>query len=183
MQRFNILLFLLVVSFAPVMQAQTPAPKPDPELKKLHVWVGHWTYEGEYKAGPLGPGGKFTGEYTGQMILGGFFYQDQEIEKGSMGETRNLGMYAYDPVNKNFAFNSYQNDGSTYSGTLTISGNTWTWAGKLVVAGKQYLFKDAFTLAPDLMSGTGKAEISVDGNTWTPFFEAKITKAKPAPKK
>ena len=53
MQRISILLFLLVFCSATAMQAQAPAPKPDPEVKKLHVWVGHWTYEGEYKPGPL----------------------------------------------------------------------------------------------------------------------------------
>jgi hypothetical protein len=48
--------------FAVSLWAQTTVPKPDPELKKLGVIVGHWTYEGEYKAGPLGPGGKAKGE-------------------------------------------------------------------------------------------------------------------------
>ena len=42
---------------------QAPAPQPDPEVKKLQVLVGHWTFKGEYKAGPLGPGGKVAGEY------------------------------------------------------------------------------------------------------------------------
>jgi hypothetical protein len=82
MQRFHILLFLLVACFATAMQAQSQAPKPDPEMKKLHVFVGHWTYEGEATPGPLGPGGKFAGEYDGQMILGGFFYQGRWTEKG-----------------------------------------------------------------------------------------------------
>ena len=181
MKRTVIAVGLMSLLFAVAAQAQ--APKPDPELKKLQVLAGHWTYEGEYKAGPLGPGSKITGEYTGQMILGGFFYQEQEIEKGPTGETRTISIYAYDPVNKNFAFNSYQSDGSTYSGAVTINGNKWTWAGKLVVAGKQYLFKAPYTLAPDLMSATMNVEISVDGKTWTPFFEAKWTKTKPAPKK
>jgi hypothetical protein len=63
------------------------------------------------------------------------------------------------------------------------SGNTWTHAGKFVVAGKQYLFKDTFALAPDLMSAMAKAEISTDGNTWTPWFEGKYTKVKPVAKK
>jgi hypothetical protein len=45
MQRFHILLLLLFACFATAIQAQTPAtaPKPNPELKKLAVLVGHWT--------------------------------------------------------------------------------------------------------------------------------------------
>jgi hypothetical protein len=74
MTRITVLLFALVVCFATAAQAQTQAPKPDPALKKLAVRVGHWTYEGENNPGPLGLGGKYTGEATCQMILGGFFF-------------------------------------------------------------------------------------------------------------
>jgi len=77
MKRISVLLFLLVFCSATAMQAQAPAPKPDAEVKKLHAVVGHWTFEGEAKPGPLGPGGKFTGESNCQMILGGFFFQCQ----------------------------------------------------------------------------------------------------------
>ena len=183
MQRINILLFLLVLCSATAMQAQTPAPKPDPELQKLHVWVGHWTSEMELKAGPWGPGGKITGEYTGQMILGGFFYQGRWTQKGALGEGRGLEIEGYDPVNKNFVSSWYESDGSTFSGVLTVSKNTYAWAGKLVLAGKPYQVKDTFVLAPDLMSATVQSEVSVDGKTWTPFTEGKYTKTKPAPKK
>jgi len=57
MRRFVVLFLLLMPGFFSVVQAQTPAaaPKPDPALKKLSVLVGHWTYEEEWKAGPLGP--------------------------------------------------------------------------------------------------------------------------------
>jgi hypothetical protein len=117
------------------------------------------------------------------MILGGFFLQGQETEKGPAGEMRALGIEAYDPVNKNFASNWYESDGTRFSGTLTVSGNTFTWEGKSVVAGKQYLMKEPFVVAPDLMSATMKTQVSVDGKTWTPFAESRYTKVKPAPKK
>jgi hypothetical protein len=165
------------------MQAQTAAPKPDPALRKLHVLVGHWTYEGEYKPGPLGPGGKVTGEYAAQMILGGFFLQGRYTEKGATGEARFLEIDGYDAANKNLTFHLYADDGSTFSGVLTASGNTFTWTGKLVTGGKQYQIKEPFVCAGDFMSGTQRGEVSADGKTWTPFFEAKYTKAKPAAKK
>jgi hypothetical protein len=165
------------------MQAQAPAPKPDPELKKLSVAVGHWTYQGEAKPGPLGPGGKLTGEYTSEMILGGFFLQEQFTTKGPAGERRTLALIGYDPVNKNFSGESYSDLGGRNSAVLTITGNTWNFAGKVVAAGKQYQFKGTYVLAPDLVSGTYKTEISADGKTWTPVSESKWTKAKPAPKK
>jgi len=183
MQRISVQLFVLFFCFATAMQAQAPTPKPDPEVKKLHVSLGHWTYEGEYKPGPLGPGGKFAGEDDGQMILGGFFFQARWTEKGPTGEGRGLELDGYDPVNKNFSSELYFDDGSRFSGVLTVAGNTFTYEGKMVMAGKQYQFKGTFVLAPDLASGTYKTEISLDGKTWTTSGESKWTKAKPAPKK
>lgn len=68
-QRIIALLFLLVFCLAGAMLAEVQPPKPDAELKKLNADSGHWTYEGEAKPGPLAPGGKFSGEFDGQMIL------------------------------------------------------------------------------------------------------------------
>ncbi|HEX8882103.1 MAG TPA: DUF1579 family protein [Candidatus Acidoferrum sp.] len=185
MQRIKILLFLLIVSVSTALQAQSPtsAPKPDPELKKLRPLVGHWTYEEEWKAGPLGPGGKMTGVYDAHMILSGFFLHAEQTEKGAMGEIRNLEIDAYDPVNKNFTSEMYLSDGTKSSFTITVSGNTITWAGTLTFAGKQYQFKEPMVFAPDFMSATAKAELSADGKTWTPAWEGKWRKAKPAAKK
>jgi len=51
MKRISTLLFLLVVCFAAAMQAQAPAPKPGPEVKKWGIWAGDWTMVGTAKAG------------------------------------------------------------------------------------------------------------------------------------
>jgi hypothetical protein len=117
------------------------------------------------------------------MILGGFFLQARTTEKGPAGEARGLEIDGYDPVNKNFSCQYYADDGSIFSGVITVSGNTYTWAGKWVIAGKQYQYKGTFTLAADLASASYKVEISADGKTWTPFLEDTYTKAKPAAKK
>ena len=182
-KRISMLLFLSVFCFTTAMQAQAPAPKPDPALKKLSVLVGRWTYEGEFQASPLGPAGKVTGERTYQIILGGFFFQGRWTQKGPAGETQALEITGYDPVNKNLSSEFYFGDGGRASAVLTISGNAWTWAGKGVIGGKQMSFKETFVLAADLMSMTDKGEISTDGKTWTPLFERTHTKVKPAAKK
>jgi len=181
-RRITILLFLSVFCFAAAMQAQAQAPKPDPALKKLSVFLGHWTYEGESKPGPLGPGGKYTGEYTARMILGGFFCQARWAEKGPSGETRSLEIVGYDPVNKNLVSNGYEDGGGTWSGVINVSGSGLTYTGKYFLAGKQYLTRVSETYAADLMSMTRKLETSVDGTTWTPQ-EDKWTKVPPAAKK
>ena len=185
MQRIAILCLLLMVVFVCAVQAQAPvaAPKPDPELKKLAVWVGHWTFEGEMKAGPLGPAGKVALEYTGRMTLDGFFYQGRWTGKGAWGEMRGFQIDGYDPVKKNFVSHWYQNDGNTFTGELTVTERTYTWTGEFVLGGKPYHFKDSFTFAPDFKSAAVRSEISLDGKTWTPFTEGKYTKTEPAPKK
>jgi len=183
MKRTIALLFLSMFCLATAMQAQAQAPKPDPELKKLHVWVGRWTLEGEFKPGPLGPGGKWTGEDNCRMILGGFFYQCQLSGKVAEADMRILAISVYDPANKNFPSGFYFGDGGRFSGVLTNTGNTWAYAGQLATAGKQYQYKGTFVLAPDLASATHKAEISSDGQTWAPWAEAKFTKVQPAAKK
>ena len=137
MQRISVLLLLLVAYYLTAMRAQAPAPapKPDPALKKLSVYLGHWTCEDESKAGPLGPGGKGTSEASFQMILGGFFQQVRGKDNGPTGG-QSLQIAGYDPVNKNFPFSGYTNDGTTWSGVFSFSGNTMTAAGK-AVAGRE----------------------------------------------
>jgi hypothetical protein len=169
MQRISLLFSLLVVCFLTAVQAQTTAPKPDPALEKLHVWVGHWTYEGEYQPGPLGPGGKVAGEYDGEMILGGFAFQGRWAEKGPAGETRGLEIYGYDPLNKNYPFSIYMDNGGIYSGAMSISENTFTLPGKFLAAGKVYEARITIINAADGMSLTLKGEISADGKTWATF--------------
>jgi Protein of unknown function (DUF1579) len=183
MTRISVLLFLLILCFATAMQAQAPAPKPGPEVKKLHAYLGHWTYEGEAKPGPGCLGGKFTGQMTCQMILGGFFLRCRFTEKEPDGDFRFFAIEGYDPVNKNFTHDGYAEDGSKGSSVLTMSGNKWTHAGRWVSEGKQYHYKGTFTFAPDLASGTFKDELSLDGKSWTTCEESKYTKVKPPARK
>ena len=179
---FLVGLTVLVFTVSTWAQTQAQAPKPDPELKKLGIMVGHWKYEGEYKAGPGGPNGKAHGEEFVQWILGGFFLQDLEIETGALGDARMALHYAYDPVKKHFVACGLMSDGGPASGIATVSGNTINWEGNVVLEGKEYSMRNVYVVAADMMSMTQKVEVSADGKTWTPFFEALFTKVKPAPK-
>ena len=186
MRRLVVLFLLLMVAFVSVVQAQTPAtaPKPDPEIKKLQVLVGHWTYEGEHKPGPLGPGGKVSGEYTGQWRVGGFILEGSMVEKSGVGTTRILEIDEYTPMDKTIHWTNWASNGGRTTGTITMTGNTITWDGKFTVNGKEYRVREPYVLSADNMSATGKADISADdGKTWTPWIEATFTKTKPAAKK
>ena len=181
MKRTAFLVGLVVLAFAGSVWAQAQSPKPDPALKRFDFVVGHWTYEGEYKAGPLGPGYRFTGELTCKRILGGFFFQNQVTEKGPMGVSHVMEIFGYDRENKNYFSNEYHNDGTTMSGIYVFDGNTFVYTGALVAGGKPIMLKMTMTIAADFMGITGKGEISTDGNTWAPWEELKLTKTKPAP--
>jgi hypothetical protein len=184
MKRFAFAVGLILLVFAVSIWAQTTAPKPDPEIKKFDVFLGHWTYTGEYKAGPLGPANKVTGEMATERILGGFFVQNQYTEKGPMGESHALEIIGYDPANKIYPSTAYGDDGASVLGAYVLDGNIFNYSGKLIFGGKQYQYRVTEVFAADLMSFMQKAEISADGNTWTPFFEANIQRVpKPAPKK
>jgi len=181
MQRISLLLLALVVCSATALQAQ--APKPDPELRKLHAWLGHWTYAVEYNPGPLGPAGKHTGEQTVRMTLGGFFLETRVVEKTPAGEGEELEIIGYDPVNKNFTLSLYEKGGDTYSGTFTVTTNRVAWTVQSAVAAKSYQIRGTDIYAADWMSFTRKAEVSTDGKTWTPSYEKRFTKVQPAPKR
>jgi hypothetical protein len=115
------------------------------------------------------------------MTLGGFFLEMRWKEKGPGGEMQGFEIDAYNPVNRKFTYNAYLDRGGMEAGVFTFSGSTWSWSGKNVAGGRDYLTRGTGTISAD--SITMKAEISADGKTWTPFYKQTLTKAKPAPKK
>jgi Protein of unknown function (DUF1579) len=183
MKRIAIAVALVALLLTVASQAQTPVPKPGPEQKKLHVWNGDWTYEGETMATPLGPADKFTGKQTAKMTAGGFV-QEWRWEENHPGVLLNgIQLTAYDPVNKNYVFNNYGSNGWMQSGTGTVTGNVWDWSGSIILGSKQYKMRAKDVLSTDLMSDTFTVDISTDGNTWTPLMVIHISKVKAAPKK
>ena len=182
MKRTLIAVALAMLLVAVAVQAQAPAPKPGPEQKKLELWVGDWTYEGEYHATPYGPAGKCTGKQTVRPILGGHFVEFRSEEKGAAGNIQYHEIDGYDPVAKNYTWNGFDSNGCSQAVTYTFAGNTVTYSGTQIIGAKQYKIRGTIVFAPDLMSDVAKNEISVDGQTWTPIFEGKFTKVKSSPK-
>ena len=186
MRTYVVVCFLVIAGFGSAIYAQTPAtaPKPDPELKKLETWVGRWTYEQEYKPGPLGPGDKVTGEMKWNVILGGFFGQGWFTEKGANGVSHNLEIDGYDTLSKKSTFTMFYDSGTTASGTYSFSSaKEWSFEGKLCAGGKEYPLRGKGVFAPDMKSFTFSGEISTDGKTWAPWWDGKYTKSEPAAKK
>jgi hypothetical protein len=168
---------------ARAQQANQPA-KPDPALKKLIVYVGAWSYEGAYRAGPLGPAGKYRGKASGEMILRGSFLEWRwDDEPGSAAASRGFEIIAYDATTRQYPSSLFGDDGAFGSATCVFAGRTATVSAKLVVAGKAVRVRTTQAFAPDLTSFSQKTEISVDGKSWIPFSDARFTKVKAAANK
>jgi len=178
MKRITVFIGIAMLLIAVALQAQAPAPKPGPEHKKLDIWVGDWTYEGENHATPLGPAGKFSGKNSARPILGGFFIEFRGEEKGPSGSIQWVEVDGYNPLNKKFVWNSFSSDGSVQNFTYTIEGAAVPFSGKQFTGGKLYDIRGTITFAPDFMSTAAKFEMSVDGKEWIPLSESKATKVK-----
>ena len=167
----------LVSMCATVVGAQKPEmPKPGPEHQRLGAFVGNWTFEGDMKPGPMGPGGKMTGTDRIEWTPGNFFIQRSYQGKSPMGEVQGIEIFAYDAMKKVYTFNSFDNTGMMGSGTMTVKGNTWTTAGTATMG--TTTMRDRCTLEFNAGGSTltVKCEVSTDGKAWTPTFEGKATK-------
>jgi len=172
---------IVVACFAGVVFAQQPnqPPKPGPELQKLQLWVGEWTYEGESPTTFLGPGEKFTGRMTGRFILNGFGLETVDDEQSPSGEIQTVEVDTYDPVTQNYTYISVSSDGSFSQGSVTMSG---TWEGSSMANGKRYKERGTNAVAPDGMGFTRSGEVSEDGKTWVPWFTYHATKVQDSEK-
>jgi len=154
--------------------AQTEAPKPVPEHKKLAVFVGTWTLTGDMKPGPMGPGGKMTEDQKCEWMEGGFYvvcHSDYKMEK--MGNGTGISVLGYSPDEKAYTYREFVNDGEFVDSRGTLDGNTWTWNNK-DITGRQ---NGRFTMK--MTSSTSydfTFEISQDGTKWTTVMEGKATK-------
>src|SRR5262245_1804071 len=129
MKRTMVALATLMTCAVLVLAQTTQTPKPGPEHQKLAAFVGGWTFEGEIKPGPMGPGGKITGTDKVQWLPGGFFLERRSDGKGPAGEVKGLEIMGYDSAKKVYTYNFYDSMGTTGSGTMTVSGDTWNTTG------------------------------------------------------
>ena len=178
MRRLAVVVAVLSMQVGAVIAQKPEVPKPGPEHQRLAAFVGNWTFEGEMKPGPMGPGGKMTGTDRIDWVPGNFFIQRLYQGKSPIGEMQGLEILGYDAARKVYTFNSFDNMGMRGSGTLTVKGNTWTSTGTATMG--TTVMHDRCTL--DFGAGattlTIKCDMSTDGKTWAPTFEGKATKTK-----
>jgi hypothetical protein len=170
----------LLIALASIFcgQSKPQMSKPSPEYQRLRYFVGNWQIEWETKPGPMGPGGKVTVTDHNEM-LGEFFVVFHREGRGSTGSGKEIGILGYDPEQKVYTYENFDNDGDVGRATATISGDTWVLLAPAVAACQQAAnkFKERFTLKEvSPTSYTFINEISIDGGPWTRIEEGKATK-------
>jgi hypothetical protein len=164
--------------FACAVLAQgPPMPKPQPEHQKLHYLVGEWKSEGEMKASPFGPAGKFTSTDHNQM-LGDFYLIMHSDGSGPMGPIKEVAVIGYDVKAKEYTYNGYSSLGEHDTSNGSISGSTWTWLSpEQEMGGKKvkgrFIMKE---VSPTAYTYT--FDTSTDGGTWARVMEGKASKVK-----
>ena len=178
MRRTTLCVALLTMSVAG-LAGQAPAPpKPGPEHQRLGAFVGNWTFVGEMKAGPMGPGGKMTGSDRIQWIANNFAVERRFDGKGPMGTISGLEIITYDTTKKIHSFSYVDSTGAIGSGTATISGSTWTFNGMASTGGQTLHDRCRLTFGTGNTTLKIACEASQDGKKWAPSFDGTATKAK-----
>ena len=180
MKRAAAAILLTVCILASVTLAQPPQqpPKPGPEHKWMDQVVGRWIGEGDVKASPFGPAGKFTYTEDVEWAPGGFFLVMYWEWKGPGGQAKGATVMGYNAEEKVYFSRTFDFTGGGASSIKKgpVEGDTWTgtspefkWDGKLMKT--RYVSK---RLSPT--SHSFKMEYSTEGGPWSTFMEGKATK-------
>lgn len=173
--RFTFPLCLTVLLGVGIALSAHARLQPAPELKKLNYFAGTWDAQGEIKAGPLSPGGKFTDTNRVAWMEGGFFLVTHSTFSGAMGQGTETAYMGYDGDTKMYTYDSFNSLGEADHAQGRLDGDTWTWLSETTM-GPQTV-KGRLTMK--VVSPTAykfKFETSPDGVTWTTLLEGHDTK-------
>ena len=157
--------------------AQMEMSKPGPEAKKLDMFVGSWTLDGDMKATSMGPGGKMTETEKCEWMEGGFFVVCHADFKGSMGSGSGITVMGYSTEDKIYNYREFNSWGEFTDSKGAVDGDTWTWTNDEKMG--NMTMKGRFTMK--ITSSTSynfTYEMSEDGTKWTSVLEGKATKGK-----
>ena len=168
---------LVTLAFAEPNKTPQASNLSSQAMDKLQVWCGDWNYEGIIHATPVGLEAKFTGKMVGRSVFNGFAVECNYAEKGPAGESSYVEYCWYDSVAKNFAYVYLGND-YIEQGPFKFDGKICAWEARCVTGGKTFTMRGKETVGADQQTLSRTAEISMDGKTWLPFLEMKLTRAK-----
>jgi hypothetical protein len=165
------LLILASVSFA-----QMEMPKPGPEHKKLDMFAGVWTLEGDIKPGPMGPGGHVTENEKCEWMEGQFFLICHTDFKTPMGNGSGLSMMGYSSDEKSYTYREFNSWGEFVDSKGSVDGNSYVWTNDEKMG--DVTMKGRFTMkitSPTTYDFT--FETSKDGRQWITVMDGKAKKS------
>src|SRR5271157_2483348 len=176
MKTLGIILTAVLMSAA--ASAQTPPPKPGPELKKLDVFAGTWSLDGTMKPGMMGPGGTMTESEKCEWMQGGFYLIcKSDYKSEAMGNGTGIAAMGYSTDDKAYTYREFNSMGEFEDARGTIDGDTWTWTSDEKMGGMT--MKGRFTMKNvTATSYTCMYEMSQDGTKWNLVMDGKATKSK-----
>jgi hypothetical protein len=159
--------------------AQAPAaPKPGPEHEALKYFAGKWTTEGEMKASPMMPGGKFSSSDNCELFSGGFYVVCHSTGKNPAGPMHGLGILGYDLMKKTYTYYGIGNQMPAADVSEgKHEGDSWVYTG-VMDDGTGKKIQGRYTmsnLTPNAYMS--KYEVAPEGSSeWTMIMEGKSTR-------
>jgi ketosteroid isomerase-like protein len=158
------------------IMAGVPKPDASPEIKRLASLIGSWKGEEEFKASPMGPGGKGAFTMDCQWFSGGFQVICRSEGTTPAGPMQGLAVYGYDAEAKTYTVYGMDNTGFGGLGKGSVQGKTWTYSFDFKVGGKPMKARSTVVeVSPAEV--TLKEEFSA-GGPWALLGEGKATKVK-----
>src|SRR5580658_917646 len=158
-----------------VATAQTEPPKPGPELKKLDVFVGSWSLDGNMKPGAMGPGGTMTESEKCEWMEGNFYLVCHSDYKSSMGNGVGLSVMGYSTDDKAYTYREFNSFGEFDDSKGSLDGDTWTWTSDEKMGAMT--MKGRFTMKiTSASSYSFTFDMSQDGTKWSTVMEGKASK-------
>jgi len=169
------MIFLTALLWEAVAVGQMQPPKPGPELKKLEVFAGTWTLDGNMKPGEMGPGGAMTENEKCEWMEGGFYLVCHSDYKSSMGNGVGLSVLGYSEDAKAYTYREFNSFGEFDDSRGAVDGDTWTWTSDEKMGGMT--MKGRFTMK--MTSATSYNfvfDMSQDGTKWSTVMDGKAAK-------
>lgn len=171
------IIFACWLMLAVTSLAQSEAPKPTAEHKKLDVFAGTWTLEGDMKPGPMSPGGSMSESERCEWMDGNFFLVCHSDFKSSMGNGSGISVMGYSTDEKGYTYREFNSWGEAMDSKGSVDGDTWTWTSDEKMNGQ--MVKGRFVMKMTSANAYNFTfDMSPDGTKWTTVMEGKATKGK-----
>jgi hypothetical protein len=177
MNRFALAVLFLIPAFAP---AQQPSEAHKAELKKLAFLTGKW----KGPADITGREGKQTLTQTEDVEyrLGGTILIIEGTGRGKRPMKDEEGVLfnafavvSYDAAAKKHKIKAYRMEGTSVEADLTLTAKGFNWGFKPPQGGPEVRYTMTIT---DKGEWNEVGEYTLDGKTWTKFFDMTLAKVK-----